>query len=51
MGGCIDGLTEDGVFDDVLFTCVSGVATLTVLSDSWTVDIGAVFEMETTEVE
>lgn len=52
VGGSIDGLTVDDVFeDDELFTGVSGVATLSVLSDSWTVDSGVVPEMETIEVD
>lgn len=52
VGGSVDGLTVDDVFEDVeLFTGVSGVATSSVLSDSWTVDNGVVSEIETIEVD
>lgn len=52
VGGSVDGLTVDDVFEEgELVTGVSGVATLTVLSDCWTVESAAVSEMDAIVVE
>ena len=52
MGGSVDGLTTDDVFEDEeLLAGVSVETSLKVLGDNWSVDSAVVFEVEIIEVE